>query len=72
VLRWEVAYGLSYQLQVSDDVATWSEVYGATTGDGGVDDITLSTPATGRYVRMLGIQRATPFGYSPYEFEIYS
>jgi uncharacterized repeat protein (TIGR02543 family) len=71
VLRWEVAYGRSYQLQVSDDATTWSEVYSTTTGDGGVDDITLGAPATGRYVRMLGIQRGTVWGYSLYEFEAY-
>ncbi len=71
VLRWEAAYALSYELQVSNDASTWSAVYSTTTGDGGVDDITLSGPASGRYVRMLGIERATPFGYSLYEFEVY-
>jgi uncharacterized repeat protein (TIGR02543 family) len=70
VLRWEVAYGRSYQLQVSDDATTWSDVYSTTTGDGGVDDIALSTPASGRYVRMLGTQRGTRYGYSLYEYEI--
>jgi hypothetical protein len=47
-------------------------VYSTTTGDGGVDDITLSSPASGRYVRMLGTQRATIYGYSLWEFEIYA
>jgi hypothetical protein len=71
VLRWEAAYGRSYQLQVSNDAATWTDVYTTTTGDGGVDDITLSTPASGRYVRLLGTQRVNQFGYSLYEFEVY-
>ena len=72
VLRWENAYGHSYQLQVSNDAATWSNVYSTTTGDGGVDDITLSAPASGRYVRLLGIQRGLPpYGYSLFEFEVY-
>jgi len=71
VLRWEVAYGRSYQLQVSNDASTWSNVYSTTTGDGGVDDITLAIPASGRYVRMIGTVRATRYGYSLYEFEIY-
>jgi uncharacterized repeat protein (TIGR02543 family) len=44
VLPWETAYGRSYKLQVSNDAATWSEVYSTTTGAGGVDDITLSAP----------------------------
>ena len=71
VLQWETAYGRSYRLQVSNDAATWSNVYSTTTGDGGVEDITLSTPASGRYVRVLGIQRATRYGYCLYEFEVY-
>ncbi len=71
VLRWESAYGRGYKIQVSGDAAIWSDAYTTTTGDGGVDDITLSSPASGRYVRMLGTQRATPFGYSLYELEVY-
>ncbi len=71
VLRWEVAYGRSYQLQVSNDASTWSTVYSTTTGAGGVEEIPLSAPATGRYVRMRGVQRATMWGYSLYEFEVY-
>jgi endo-1,3(4)-beta-glucanase len=72
VLRWETAYGRSYKLQVSNDAATWSDVYSTTAGDGGVDDITLSSPASGRYVRMLGVRRATQWGYSLWEFEVYA
>jgi hypothetical protein len=72
VLRWETAYGRGYKLQVSNDASTWSDVYSTTTGDGGVDDITLSSPASGRYVRMLGVLRATQWGYSLFEFEIYA
>lgn len=71
VLTWEAAYGRSYRIQVSEDGSTWSDVYSTSTSDGGTDDITLATAATGRYVRMLGIQRATPWGYSLFEFEIY-
>jgi uncharacterized delta-60 repeat protein len=71
VLNWQTAYGRSYKIQVSGNGSTWSDVYTTTTGDGGVDDITLSSPASGRYVRMLGLQRATEWGYSLYEFEVY-
>jgi hypothetical protein len=71
VLRWETAYGRGYKLQVSNDASTWSDVYSTTTGDGGVDDITLASPASGRYVRLLGTQRATVYGYSLWEFEVY-
>jgi hypothetical protein len=71
VLRREWAYGQSYQLQVSYDATTGSNVYSTTPGDGGVDDITLSTPASGRYVRMYGTQWADSYGYSFYESEVY-
>jgi hypothetical protein len=71
VLRWEAAYGRGYKLQVSSDASTWTDVYSTTAGDGGVDDIALSAPASGRYVRMLGTQRGTPWGYSLFEFEVY-
>jgi hypothetical protein len=72
VLRWEAAYGRGYQIQVSSDASAWSDVYSTTTGDGGVDEITLAAPASGRYVRLLGTQRATVYGYSLWEFEVYA
>jgi hypothetical protein len=71
VLRWETAYGRGYTIQISNDASTWSDVYSTTTGDGGVDDITLASPVSGRYVRLLGTQRATIYGYSLWEFEVY-
>ncbi|MBN1411077.1 MAG: discoidin domain-containing protein, partial [Spirochaetales bacterium] len=69
VLKWEVAYGRSYQIQVSDDGSAWTTVYSTTTGDGGTDDLGVS--GTGRYVRMYGTARGTAWGYSLWEFEIY-
>jgi hypothetical protein len=71
VLRWETAYGRGYTIQVSSDASSWSDVYTTTVGDGAADDITLSTPASGRYVRLLGTRRATVYGYSLWEFEVY-
>jgi hypothetical protein len=71
VLRWESAYAVAYQLQVSNDATTWTDVYSTTTGDGGVDDIALSAPVSCQYVRMYGTQRGTKFGYSLLEFEVY-
>ena len=39
-------------------------------GDGGTDDLSFPAVAA-RYVRMLGVQPATAYGYSIYEFEVY-
>ena len=69
-LYWEVAYGESYDIQVSVDAQNWMTVYEERNGNGSVDEITLTEPAKGRYVRMKGINRATEFGYSLWEFEV--
>ena len=69
VLRWEAAYGKAYAIEVSTDARMWTTAHRATDGDGGVDDIALT--ATGRYVRMYGTSRATQYGYSLWEFEVY-
>ncbi len=69
VLDWERAYAQAYTLQVSDDGANWRTVYRESAGDGDRDEVPVA--ATGRYVRMLGEQRATQWGYSLWEFEVY-
>jgi hypothetical protein len=69
-LRWEAAYGKAYQVQVSTNGSSWTGVYSTNTGTGGVDEIRFD-PAYARYVRMLGIERGTGYGYSLYEFEVY-
>jgi hypothetical protein len=69
VLNWEAAYAKAYQIQVSNDAATWTTLYSTTTGDGGTDDLALT--GSGRYVRMNGTTRATGYGYSLYEFQVY-
>ena len=70
-LTWEAAYGKGYQIQTSADGSTWTTIYSTTTGDGGTDDLT-GLSGTGRYVRMQGTQRATTYGFSLYEFEVYA
>jgi mannan endo-1,4-beta-mannosidase len=69
VLKWEAAYGKSYKIQTSADASTWTDIYSTTTGDGGTDTLTVS--GSGRYVRMYGTVRATTYGYSLWEFEVY-
>ena len=70
VLNWEAAYGKAYQIQTSPDGAAWTTIYTTAAGDGGIDDLT-GLAGTGRYVRMYGTARATAYGYSLWEFEIY-
>lgn len=71
VLFWEAAYGRSYKVQVSNDAANWADVFSTSTGDGGYDVID-GLNASGRYVRVLGVQRATQYGYSLFRFDVYA
>jgi beta-glucanase (GH16 family) len=70
VIHWEAAYAIQYQIQVSSDEINWTTVYTETNGNGVEDVITFSTQ-TAQFVRILGTQRATNYGYSIYEFEVY-
>ncbi|HCU48484.1 MAG TPA: beta-N-acetylhexosaminidase [Micromonosporaceae bacterium] len=70
-LSWEGAYAKSYEIQMSNDGTLWTTVYATTTGDGAVDDITGLT-ASGRYIRMHGLERGSRWGYSLYEIEVYA
>jgi|GEM_PF-5322355 len=79
-LYWEGAYASAFQLQVSTDAASWTTVFtetnGARFGAGPLIDRII--PPAGpsllniRYVRMLGTARATGYGYSLWEFQVYS
>lgn len=69
VLKWEGAYGKGYEIQVSNNLSHWVTVHTETNGDGGIDDIPLST--NGRYLRILGTERGTGYGYSLWDFEVY-
>ena len=69
VLQWETAYATAFQIQVSPDASNWTTIYSTTTGTGGTQ--TLNVTGTGRYVRMYGTARGTPYGYSLWEFQVY-
>jgi hypothetical protein len=71
VLKWEAAYAASYRIETSVDNVNWSVQKTVTAGAGGTED--LSFPAvSARYVRMFGLTRATEYGYSIWEFEVYT
>jgi hypothetical protein len=69
VLQWEAAYATAFQIQTSPDGTNWTTIYSTTTGTGGTQ--TLNVTGTGRYVRMYGTHRATQWGYSLWEFQVY-
>lgn len=69
VIDWETAFASGYQIQTSPDGETWTTVHSVTNGDGLFDDLDVS--GTGRHVRLYATERATQWGFSLYELEIY-
>ncbi|HEY8939295.1 MAG TPA: glycosyl hydrolase [Cellvibrio sp.] len=68
-LKWEGAYAKAYNIQVSNDTTNWTTIKSEANSDGGVDDQVVS--GTGRYVRILGVTRASGYGISLWDFEVY-
>ena len=77
VLHWEEAYASKYELQLSPNLVDWFTVATVTAGNGGVDEFEgegvfhEELPPV-RYVRLNLQQRATPWGYSLWEFDVYA
>lgn len=69
-LNWQEAYAQSFKIQVSNDAQHWHDEYSTTEGRGGTQKITFPE-VSARYVRMLGIERATYWGYSLYSFNVF-
>ncbi len=67
-LVWENAHGKEYALQTSDDGATWSQLRYVNQGKGGTEEF-FNLGADARYIRLQGVARATPYGYSLFEVQ---
>ncbi|MGN0352285.1 MAG: discoidin domain-containing protein [Roseburia sp.] len=70
VLNWEAAYAKAYEIQVSENGNDWTTIYKTTNGNGGVETLGFDK-VSARYVKMQGIERALPYGYSLWEMEVY-
>ncbi|MGW0940207.1 discoidin domain-containing protein [Streptomyces sp. NPDC002666] len=68
-LKWETAYAKGYRIEFSTDDSTWSTAYSTTTSPGGTE--TLNVSGNARYVRLTGTTRATQYGYSLWEFQVF-
>jgi M6 family metalloprotease-like protein len=69
-IKWEAAYGKDFQIQFSSNNIDWTtveDVWGNTSLTNDFQNVI----GTARYVKMYGIHRATPYGFSMYEFEVY-
>jgi chitosanase len=69
-LVWERAYAKAYQIQLSGDGTSWSDVYSTRSGNGGTDDLKQLT-GSGHYLRVLATQRGSSYGYSLREAQVY-
>jgi hypothetical protein len=70
-LTWENAYGKNFTIQVSSNATAWTTVATTTNNATTVNEYP-SLNTTGRYVRMSGTARATTYGYSLYEIEVFN
>ncbi|CAN5211289.1 hypothetical protein BH23BAC3_BH23BAC3_11070 [soil metagenome] len=70
-LYWEVAHAAVYTIDVSFDGFNWETIFEENNGDGGLDSLFFEQPEPARFVRMNGIERATEWGFSLFEFEVY-
>ena len=68
-LNWEAAYAKDYELQISSDGMNWTTVRRVKDGEGGVEEQEVGQ--TARYVRVLGLRRATPYGISLWELQVF-
>jgi beta-glucanase (GH16 family) len=67
-LAWETAYASAYQIQTSDDGATWTTRATGTASSSTAQDVAVT--ATARYVRLYATARATQWGVSLWEFQV--
>ena len=71
-INWEGAYARQYQLLASSDGESFSAIYTETGLDhANWQKIYLESPVTARYIKYQGIERATQWGQSFFEFEVY-
>ncbi|GAB3250724.1 discoidin domain-containing protein [Kineosporia babensis] len=68
-LNWEAAYASAFTIQTSNNGTSWTNITPTTAGVAGLQ--TLDVTGNGRYVRMNGTARATPYGFSLWEFQVY-
>lgn len=69
-LTWEVAFAKAYEIRISADAKNWKTIYTVNNGAGDVEEITgLNSKA--RYIEIYGKKRATEFGYSLWECEVF-
>lgn len=70
VINWETAYASQYQIQTSTDGTNFTTQATVNMTSAGTQDTSFAT-VTARYVRIQGVKRATQWGYSFFEVNVY-
>lgn len=69
-LQWEAAYARTYDVLVSNDNITYTNLFSVANGLGGVET-RIGLTGAGRYLRLNLRTRATQWGFSLFEVEVY-
>jgi hypothetical protein len=70
-IAWESAYAKDYQIQFSTDNVNWTTVREFWGKSSAATDDQTGLTGVARYVKIYCINRATTYGFSFYEFEVY-
>jgi hypothetical protein len=69
-IAWEAAYASSYRILTSLDGTSWHEAASVSLESAG-NEATEFVPRLARYVRIVGVERATQYGISFWEVKVY-
>ncbi len=69
-LNWEAAYASSYRIQTSTNGTSFTQAASVSLTSPGVKTTTF-TARDARYVRILGVTRATPYGFSFWDASVF-
>ena len=69
-LNWESAYASHYKIQTSTDGTNFTDAADVNIASAGAQNTTFAARSA-RYVRVLGVTRATQWGYSFFDAEVY-
>ncbi len=69
-INWETAYASVYKVEISDDNVHWTLLLQQNNGTGGIEKFAVA--ASARWLRLTGLKRATEWGYSIFEVEVFN
>ena len=70
-INWEDAYAKTYKIQVSQNGSVFTDTASVSLSSDGAKT-TQFPPVSARYVRVLGLTRATPYGFSAWDIRVMS